>query len=64
MKIKLKGQIDLDLLRIEFKPGDVVDAEPDMVGTTGAMYFMRIFKGTMYDCVVWPENYDMEPVSA
>jgi hypothetical protein len=53
--IKLTGNLDLDLLRIGYKEGDIVTAYPDLQSKVGAMYFT---KGP-YDCVVWPENYEI-----
>jgi hypothetical protein len=59
MIIKLKGHLDLDLIRIGLKSGDIIrNAKADTVGTTGSVYFDHSYT-INNDCVVWPENYDV-----
>jgi len=57
--LKLKGELDSELKAIGLKAGDTVHAEADRVGKTGAMYFTKMYRGTKYECVVWPQNYVM-----
>lgn len=59
MKIKLKGNLDYELTRIGLAEGDEIEATPDRVGKTGAVYFQKYHRGTKYDCVAWPDNYDV-----
>lgn len=59
MIIKLKGYLDIDLIRIGLNPGDIIrNAKPVQIGTTGAVYFDHSYT-INNDCVVWPENYDV-----
>jgi hypothetical protein len=59
MIIQLKGYLDLDLIRIGLKPGNIIrNAKADTVGTTGAVYFDHSYT-INNECVVWPENYDV-----
>lgn len=55
--IKLKGQLDSELLSIGLKEGDIVHADPDTFGKKGAMYFNKLHNGFTHSCVVWPDNY-------
>jgi hypothetical protein len=60
MIIKLKGDIDFDLIRIGLKTGDIIkNASLDSVSMMGSVNFTRQYKGMHYDCVVWPEDYDV-----
>jgi hypothetical protein len=59
MKIELKGELISELTSLGIKSGDVVEATPDRMGKTGAMYFEKHYYGSRYDCVVWPDNYDV-----
>jgi hypothetical protein len=59
MKIRLKGELDWELTRIGLKVDEEVEATPDRVGKTGAMYFDIYYRGWKYECVVWPENYEL-----
>lgn len=63
MKIKLKGELDSELIALGCKPDDIIHATPDPVGKTGAMYFTTLKNGDSYDCVVWPDNYAIVPVA-
>ncbi len=51
--IKLIGSLDLDLLKLNLKEGDIVSARPDPNSKVGAMWFQVEHT----DCVVWPQNY-------
>jgi len=62
MKIKLKGDLDSELIAIGFKAGDIIEATADPVSKVGAMNFDRYHHGTKYNCVVWPANYEIEPL--
>jgi len=62
MKIKLKGDLDSELIAIGLKPGDIVEANPTKGSNPSAMYFDRFYRGTQYNCVVWPANYEIEPL--
>jgi len=59
MKIRLKGNLDWELTRIGLAEGDEIDNIPDKVGKTGAVYFDKYYRSYKYECVVWPENYDV-----
>jgi hypothetical protein len=60
MIIKLKGELDFDLTRIGLKPGDIIkNASLDSVSLMGAVNFSQGYQGMYYDCVVWPEDYDV-----
>ncbi|MEI8047219.1 MAG: hypothetical protein WCI92_07555 [Bacteroidota bacterium] len=59
MQIKLIGDLDSELTALGCKEGDILNAEKCPVSTVGAVYF-EIYKfGSKYDCVVWPENYQV-----
>jgi hypothetical protein len=58
MSIKLKGKLEWDLRRIGLMPGMIIEADPDTASTSGVVHFEIHFKGTTYNCSVWPENYD------
>lgn len=62
MKIRLRGDLDSDLIRLGLYPGKVVNATADVTSTVGCMHF-RIGSD---ECSVWPENYttDMTLVEA
>ncbi len=59
MKIKLLNPC-MELLRAGVKPGDIIDANPGQGSEkTGALYF-EVKNGTRnFECVVWPENYEI-----
>lgn len=60
MIIKLKDNLDFDLTRIGLKPGDIIrNAYLDSVSLMGAVNFTRQYNGMHFDCVVWPEDYDV-----
>ena len=59
MIIKLKGDLEPDLLGLGLKPGDEIKATPCKVSKVGAMHFDRMKAGTTMACSVWPENYDI-----
>lgn len=56
-KIKLRGELDIDLVRLGLKEGDEVNAEISNE-KSGAAYF-SVFYTITVDCVVWPENYEI-----
>lgn len=53
MKIKLKGELDYELLHLGLMPGSIVEATADSMSTVGCMHFDI---GNCC-CSVWPENY-------
>ena len=57
--IRLKGSLDLDLLRLGLKSGDIIEDHTNPLDT-GAIYF-TIRGASVWDqeCVVWKENYDI-----
>jgi hypothetical protein len=57
--LKLKGELDSELKAIGLKADDTVHAEADRLGKTGAMYFTKMYQGYKYECVVWPQNYEI-----
>jgi ACT domain-containing protein len=59
MKIKLKGDLDSELIAIGLKPGDIIEATADPVSKVGAMHFDVHHHSTKYSCVVWPVNYQI-----
>jgi hypothetical protein len=60
MIIKLKGELDFDLIRIGLKPGDIIkNAIPDRISKMGAVNFTHQYERMNFDCVVWPEDYDV-----
>jgi len=59
MKIRLKGELIDELTSLGINTGDEVEATPDTVGKTGAMYFEKTIKGYTMNCVVWPDCYDI-----
>jgi hypothetical protein len=59
MNIKLKGDLESDLRALGLKEGDQVAAVRCPVSTVGAVHFDIYKFGSIYNCVVWPENYDV-----
>ena len=59
MSIKLKGNLEFDLVAIGLEPGMIIDEDPDKNSTSGVVHFDVRFKGYTYNCSVWPENYDL-----
>ncbi len=59
MTIKLKGDLDSELRALGIREGDEVKAERCPVSTVGAVNFVVYRFGSKYNCVVWPENYDV-----
>ena len=58
MKIRLKESIISELTAIGLRPGMVIESN-SVNKTTGAVYFTRWYNGSSYDCVVWPEDYEI-----
>lgn len=58
MKIKLKDSINSELTSLRLKAGMVISSN-DVNLTTGAVQFDITFKGSTYNCVVWPEDYEI-----
>lgn len=56
--IKLKGKLDLDLMLLGLKTGDIIKA-PKQTNSNGAIYFIYNLHGWNYDCVVYQENYEI-----
>lgn len=59
MKIQLKGELDLDLRVIGLKPGQIIEDAGPSLGFTNPVYFDHRHNGHKYNCVVWPENYEI-----
>ena len=63
MKIRILNPC-LELQKAGMKPGDEVEATPGSE-LTGSMYFTAHSGTRKFECVVWPENYEIisEPES-
>lgn len=60
MKIKLKGELGYELTMLGLKAGDVVNAY-SYGNKHGALTFTISHRRYSYDCIVWPENFDILP---
>jgi len=58
MKIKLKDSIISELTCLGLRPGMVVSGTISSK-TTGSVDFTHYHNGSHYDCVVWPEDYEV-----
>jgi hypothetical protein len=58
MKIKLKDSIISELTCLGLRPGMVVKST-QVNKTTGAVDFTHYYNSSPYDCVVWPEDYEI-----
>jgi hypothetical protein len=58
MKIKLKDSINSELTSVGLRPGMEIESN-DVNKTTGAVQFTKYHNGSSYDCVVWPEDYEI-----
>jgi len=58
MKIKLKDSIISELTCLGLRPGMVVSGN-DVNKITGAVTFAHYRNNDKYDCVVWPEDYEV-----
>ena len=58
MKIKLKDSINSELTAVGLRPGMEIESN-DVNKTTGAVQFTKWYNGSSYDCVVWPEDYEI-----
>jgi len=58
MKIKLKESINSELIAVGLRPGMEIESD-DVNKTTGAVQFTQWYNGFSYDCVVWPEDYEI-----
>ena len=58
MKVKLKDSIISELTSLGIRPGDVIESN-DVNKTSGAFQFTKWHNGSSYDCVVWPEDYEV-----
>jgi len=58
MKIKLKESINSELIAVGLRPGMEIESD-DVNKTTGAVQFAQWYNGYSYDCVVWPEDYEI-----
>lgn len=58
MKIRLKETIISELTCLGLRPGMVVSGT-GFNKITGAVDFTHYFNGAPYDCVVWPEDYEV-----
>ena len=58
MKVKLKDSIISELTCLGLRPGMVVKST-HVNKITGAVDFTHHYKSGTYDCVVWPEDYEI-----
>ena len=58
MKIKLKDSIISELTCLGLRPGMVISSD-SVNKTTGAVQFTHFYKSGKYDCVVWPQDYEI-----
>jgi hypothetical protein len=58
MKIRLKDSIISELTSLGLRPGMVVKST-QVNKTTGAVDFTHYRNNDKYDCVVWPEDYEI-----
>ena len=58
MKIKLKDSIISELTCLGLRPGMVISSD-DVNKTTGAVHFTHYHRSSSYECVVWPEDYEI-----
>jgi hypothetical protein len=58
MKIKLKESINSELIAVGLRPGDEISSN-DVNKITGAVHFTYYRNSSSYDCVVWPEDYEI-----
>jgi hypothetical protein len=58
MKVKLKDSIISELTSIGLRPGMVVKST-HVNKITGAVDFTHYYGSGTYDCVVWPEDYEI-----
>lgn len=58
MKIKFKDSINSELTCIGLRPGMFTSVD-DVNNATGAAYFKHWHNGSVHDCVVWPEDYEL-----
>lgn len=58
MKIKLKGHLDRELKAIGLKAGDIIE-NASAIQTNGAVHFEKTFRKHIYNCSVWPDNYQV-----
>lgn len=56
--IKLKGKLDLDLMLLGLRTGDIIKV-PEQTNKNGAIFFEYHLHGWKYDCVVYQENYEI-----
>jgi len=56
VKFRLRGELELDLLKIGLRPG--MELTGELQGSNKAIYFDRFFV-IDNSCVVWPENYEI-----
>ncbi len=59
MKVKLKDSINSELTSIGLRPGMEVRSNQGINKTTGAVHFTHYCNSYPYDCVVWPEDYEV-----
>ena len=58
MKVRLKDSIISELTCLGLRPGMVVKST-QVNKTTGAVDFTHYYNSSAYDCVVWPEDYEI-----
>ena len=63
MKVRLKDSIISELTSIGLRPGMVVKST-HVNKITGAVDFTHYYGSGTYDCVVWPEDYEVVTADA
>ena len=58
MKIKFKESINSELTCIGLRPGMFTSVD-SINNATGAAYFKHWHNGTVHNCVVWPQDYEL-----
>lgn len=58
MRIRLKESIISELTALGLRPGMEIESS-DVNKITGAVQFTTWHNGSSYDCVVWPEDYEI-----
>ena len=58
MKVRLKETIISELTCLGLRPGMVVKST-QVNKTTGAVDFTHYYNSSPYECVVWPEDYEI-----
>lgn len=65
MKVRLKGKIHPELESIGLKAGDEIEVYKDTTSEVGCCHFTKYVEKRIYDCSIWPENYEIiEPLKS